>query len=167
MGFGNLPREAKQDKRTRRFMQNLAGGNTGLFYSDVFQLDGGQLNFAPQAANVGLFGPATGSATAVPTFRALVTADLPTLPAATALALGGVLLATAIGDSTASSVTLSAVTNPADAPATADALRDDLVTNAITHLKTRDTELETAIEGLAAKFNTLLANLRASGALAT
>lgn len=86
-----------------------------------------------------------------------------TLADATAAVIGGVKKSTARADSGQSTVTLSAVTDPVDAPVDADTLRDDLVANTIPDLKTRDGELETALETLAGEFNDLLAKLRAAG----
>ena len=89
------------------------------------------------------------------------------IDAATTSVAGVVEMADARADSTQNSVTLTSVTDPADAPADADALRDDLVANALAELQTRDGELETAIETLAGEFNDLLSKLRSAGTLDT
>jgi hypothetical protein len=78
-----------------------------------------------------------------------------------------VTAATARADSSQNAITLTSVTDPADAPADADALRDDLVANALAELQTRDGELETAIETLAGEFNDLLSKLRTANLLDT
>jgi hypothetical protein len=93
-----------------------------------------------------------------------LTADL---QSATTATLGGIRKGDAVDDSEQSAITLTAVTDPADTPASADALRDDLVANTIPDLKTRDTELETAIETLAGEVNDLLFELRSGGILST
>jgi hypothetical protein len=56
--------------------------------------------------------------------------------------------------------TSHAITDPVDSPATADLLRDDLVANAIP-------EIETALNALGTKFNTLLSYLEAYRLLKT
>jgi hypothetical protein len=78
-----------------------------------------------------------------------------------------VTAATARADSSQNAITLTSVTDPADAPADADALRDDLVANALAELQTRDGELKTAIETLAGEFNDLLSKLRTANLLDT
>lgn len=80
---------------------------------------------------------------------------------------GAVLLAAARANSGQSTVTLGAVTDPADTPVDADALRDDLVANTLPSLASRDATLETAIETLAGEFNDLLTKLRSAGVLNT
>lgn len=88
------------------------------------------------------------------------------IPDATTLIKGLVKQSVANVDSGSSTVTLTAAVDPANTPITADALRDDLVANTLPSLVARDTELETAIEALAATVNSLQAKLRTAGTLA-
>lgn len=194
-GLKGFNREPRADARARRNSQNLAssvdfiGAGSVVYLDDNgllqilvgtgLQNDGGTLktkdseidhdglsNFVANehvdhsSVSVSTTAPLSGGGDIT------VTRTL-TIAAATTAAVGVVKQAVARTDSGQDTVTLSSVVDPTDSPATADALRDDLVANVLPIYATRDGELETAVETLAAEFNDLLAKLRTAGVLNT